>query len=43
MWFESGKGVCLAVSVVAEVTWDRGLGGKRGGVGVEEARIWGKE
>ncbi|KAK5852047.1 hypothetical protein PBY51_023551 [Eleginops maclovinus] len=39
--FGSGKRVCLAVSVVVEVTWERGLrkGTERGeGSGVEEAR-----
>lgn len=37
----SGKGVCLAVSVVVEVTWDGGLRdwmGRREASGVEEAR-----
>lgn len=43
VWFGSGKGVCLAVSVVVEVTWDRGQRDwtERGeGSGVEEARIY---
>lgn len=38
--FGSGKGVCLAVSVVVEITWHRGLceWTERGeGSGVEEA------
>lgn len=41
VWFGSGKGMCLAMSVVVEVTWDRGVCDwtERGeGSGVEEAR-----